>query len=686
MGAGDSNNLALFVSRYPSEMFLRKPRLRLHGGSMSDKQSVHQSLASFLDRKLGGEIEPHPFFYFEPWDVKERKEWVKEQAKKDGINLYEGELLKHLGGDPHQFQTGYLLSQARMRTLLAASRVGKTVATNIELGIMVSGEKPISMRFEKGHKTNVKRLITPENIIRFGRLDSRSGEFIDNNVDAKRAEGWEEWDCGFIEGVGVYPDDKICKAGQVCWIGTTHQALLEYWWPNLTNRDRCLFPYDFIDRRSGNDGYMKSEWSVYCVRGTRITIISYESGFRKYEATEVHSCVFDEESPDQACVTAAINHCKYFSMAMTPYMGMTYTKRLIFDSKKNKDDNQVFHATSYDSPYLTTDTINHRRSLMQPYEIGARIWGLHTEASGQPYFDRHKINTWIRRLDNDYKLAKFYPAEEYDGIITNKSRSKPGIMDVEIKMHDAGELNRQDVWKIYEPLEEGVAYYLMADSAEGSDIPDESADVLAAMVMRPPDQDEKFPQIVATLRSTLRTHVFARVVLYAVRYWNNALLCAEGPIRGSFNALFYAENKDYPYWFKQTSIRDSTRKVRTIKGFDTNVATRGAIFDGIREVLDENTIEEMTEIRDEDLLVELAACIVAKKNGKTRPDHDKRSSLDSAICYGQGIYVWKNYTSQIKCRTTAKKRGAGFLESYFKKDVDNNGNPVYLGEYVTQLR
>ena len=645
-------------------------------------ESAHVNIAEFLERRMGGEIEPHPFFHFEPWSVQKRSQAILDIAKKDGINLDDEEFVLHVGKDPHPFQDGYLLSTARMRTLLAGSRVGKTYPAFIELGIMISGEKPISMRFDKGVKTGVKRVISEENITRFGRFHVDTEELIDHDPNAQKTD---EWDCGYIIGAGIYPDKKIVPPGGVCWVGTTHQALLEFWWPRFTGGEKCLFPSEFIDRRAAHDGFMKSEWTVYCSRGTRITVISYESGFRKYEAEEVNGCVFDEESPDQACVTAAINHCKYFSMVMTPYNGMTYTRKLIFDPKKDWANNQVFHATSYDSPYLTAATIAHRRNMMQPYEIGARIWGLHTEAKGKPYFDRHKINTWIRNFKTGFNLCRFYPVSEYDGVLSREDHQRAGLMSVDVLMEGKlKEENRQDVWRVYEELKDDGAYYLMADSAEGSDIPGESGDVLAALVMRPPDDGEQYPQIVASLRSTMKTQAFARVCLYACRYWNNALLCAEGPTRGSFNALFYAENKDYPFWFLQGSMKDATRKMRTVRGFDTNAATRGAIFDAIRECLDEFSIDMRPEIRDEPLLVELAACVIAIKNGKPRPDHTEQSSLDTAVCFGQGLFVHKHYAPQIKCRIAPKPKKVGFMDRMRDRTVVKP--PVYLGEGVKNFR
>jgi len=504
-----------------------------------DGLGARERLAIFLDKKFSGEIEGNSdFYYFEPFAVKKRPEWVIAQMKRDGVDLYTDEFVDANLTDPHSFQDGYLLSAAPMRTLLAGSRVGKTITALIELAIMVSGEKPISLRFEKGVKTGFKRKITKENIIRFGRFNSNTGDFIDHDFNAIEIDGGKgEWDCGHIVGAGVYPDEKIPKPGETIWIGTTQRALTEQWWRRFEDDQEGMFPREFIDRKRGYNGYMKSENVVFGIRNIRIAMISYESGFRKFEAAGresygIHAVVFDEESPDQACVTAAINRCKYFSMVMTPYLGMTYTRQLVFDKKRNRTKNKVWHACLYDSPYFDLETINHRRSLMPPHEIGARVWGLHTELKGKPYFDRMKVTNWIRKFKAPYELVKFRPFEEFDGMRSRPDRDKPGLMDVEILLEKKiKEENQQNVWRMYEDVKEDMAYFVMADSAEGSDVPIEAGDVLAAMIMRPPTGEEKFPQIVATLRSTLKTVNFAWVVGYATRYYNNALLCAEGPTR-----------------------------------------------------------------------------------------------------------------------------------------------------------
>ena len=657
-----------------------------------DTTTAHEKITDFLDKKISGAVdEASNFFAFEPYDVSKRPKWVIDQAHRDGVDLFTEEMLYHVGADPHKFQSGFLLSMAPFRTMLAGSRCGKTCVDLVELAIMVSGEKPISMRVDKGVKTGFKRKVSKENIVRFGRFDGRTGNFLDHDFSAARPSGWDEWDCGYIEGVGVYPDEKIAKPGETLWIGCTQRALTERWWTSFENDDNGFFPAEFIDRKRGYNGYMKSENVVFGVRGIRIAMISYESGFRKFEAAGkeaigIHAVFFDEEPPDRACVTAAVNRCRYFSLSETPYLGITYTKNLIFNPKKDRKKNQVFHATIYDSPYFNKEIIDHRRSMMPPHEIGARIWGLHTELKGKPYFDRTKINAWIRAGKTSFTLCRFRPFEEYDGMITRPDRDKPGLMSVEILVQKGiSNENQQDVWRVYEDRKEGMAYFLMADSAEGSDVPIESGDVLASLVMRPPIEDEKFPQIVASLRSTLKTVNFARVCSYALLYYNNALLCAEGPTRGSFNALFYAELVDYPYWVNMVSEKWSTRKFRTIKGFDITSAGRIAVFDAITEVLNEFDIGEKPEINDEPLLKELAACVLREKMGKMRPDHPSDGTSDTMMCYGEGLTVFKKYPEQIRCRVSPKNKETTFGKLLTKRMEPSKG-PTYLGEGIVSLR
>jgi hypothetical protein len=607
------------------------------------------------------------------------------------VDLNNEDFARHIGPDPHPFQSGFILSTARFRGSIAATQVGKTHPVFIEIGIMVSGQKPISLSFDKGVDTGVERVISRENIIRYGRFDSKTGKFIDHDVNAKQPETWKEWNCGNIIGAGVYPDEKIAPEGSVIWVGTTSRALTELWWPRLSQGKGSLIPEEFIDRKVGVDGYVKSEYTVAFHRDIRLPVISYESGFRKFESINTWATFFDEEPPDQQCVTAAINHTERFAVVETPYIGITYTKALMFPNAK-REDHEVFHATSYDSPYLTPEIIAHRRTMMPPWEIVARIWGVHTEPKGKPYYDREKLQAWINRFKVPFTLCRFSPREAYYGIKKSSPDSElKCLMDVTISKSVEESENKQDVWRIYEERKEGYAYYLMADSAEGAESPEEAGDVLAALVMRKPiDQTrEEKPKIVASLRSTLPTQAFARVCSYALLYYWNALLCAEGPTRGSFNALFFAELKDYPYWFKQMSLRDSTRKVREVFGFDTNQATRGAIFEGIRDWLADYDENEYPEIPDEPLLIELAGCVVVYKQGKPRPDHDRKGSLDTTLCFGQGIYIYKHYADQIKQRTQSEEPFS-FIKGWYAKlnadSIDNKPKAVYFGDGVDNAR
>ena len=110
------------------------------------------------------------------------------------------------------------------------------------------------------------------------------------------------------------------------------------------------------------------------------------------------------------------------------------------------------------------------------------------------------------------------------------------------------------------------------------------------------------------------------------------------------------------------------------------------MFDNIRDVINSFTESERPEINDEPLLIELSACVIEMKNGRPRPNHTEQSTLDTGVCYGQGLWIYKFCSNQIKIRKPAKERQPSFLEKFIKKDLTFNKQPVYLGECPTVLR
>jgi len=609
---------------------------------------IGQSIDEFAD----GKHQVCDYYLFEPWDVEKRPQWVIDQAAEDGIDLYNNDLIRNVGMDPHPFQTGYMLSDAFFRSLIAGSQTGKSYAGLIDGFAMITGEIPISMRYPAGHDTKVKRLITPENIARFGRFDSRSGKFLDKDASVRLPEGWEEWNCGNVIGVGIYPPTKIAPPGSELWIGTLMRASVEFWWPRLHDAGKILIPPHLIDRKRGNDGYNIKDGTVYLIRDAKASVITYESGFQRFEAEKVWACLSDEEPKDQRIIQSMQQHCNFLSLLFTPYYGITYTRDLVFP-KKISPQKKTFHASQYDSPYQDKKTIAVRRENMPNYEIGARIWGVHTDTSGKPYYDRMKITQWLQRFNYKKNYVTFVPEDEYFGITNseyvvrdNDEKILRPLMDVPVTCKKADEDNRVNTWIQYEDVIEGMPYVFVADPAEGAETPEAVGDMNAALIIRPPRENEKKPKIALAIRSTAEVVIFARDCSHAIRYYNNALLAAETK-RGSANATFASELRDWPFWFKMVSIQDSTNKPRKQNGFDTNAATRGSLFDYIGSWLDEYKGNEYPDIPDEDLLHELSAAVQSVKSGKARCDHPYDGSLDTAICFGIFLYIWKHSREQI---------------------------------------
>jgi hypothetical protein len=275
------------------------------------------------------------------------------------------------------------------------------------------------------------------------------------------------------------------------------------------------------------------------------------------------------------------------------------------------------------------------------------VWGFHSEIKGKPYFDRLKLISWIHKFNPHFQLARFIPNEEYHGVAEQEKFGSPMpcLMEIGVSMKEVEDDNRQNTWRIYEPPKKFVPYLIAVDPAEGAEDPDAAADSCAAIIARAPDREagEKVPKICAVLRSTLETVLFARVCSHAMRKYNNALLAAETK-RHAVNATFAAEVRHWPYWFHMVTIQDSTQRPRKQKGWDTNASTRASIFDYIGSWISEYTMDEYPEIPDQDLLRELAACVVGK-NG--RPDHTSDGTLDLAVCLGIILYVMRNADEQI---------------------------------------
>lgn len=604
---------------------------------------ARNKIVEAIESYSAGKHEEHWFYFIEPWSVQQRSPEVIAQALRDDVDLREPHFASIVGKDPHPFQDGFLLSNKPFRYMVAGTSLGKSFGAMIDITIQVTGEIPFSLRYDAGVDTGIKRRIDKNNIIRFGRRDSQTGEIIDYNWRHARAGAAIDWDCGTIIGVGKYPEEKICPPGQHIWIGTYQKALQEYWWPNFCS-DRSIIPPHCINKKLGNKGFAKQENTIHTNDGRAIVIITFESGYRRFEAYRAHSVFLDEEPQDQAIVTAARGHCETsLSMQMTPYNGISYTYEPIYGGPD--PDRDVFHAIAYDSPYMTDEMIRVNRKQWADWEIKARVYGIHAEQEGRPYFDRDKVNTWIRRQRSlpPPKLARFVPNSEFFGMVQMYGISElPGLMDIGVRMEDSHKKDLRDVWEIYEDLKPNVPYLLTADSAEGAEDPQSAGDNAAALITRPQEGDPD-PVIVASLESTLPANDFALVCAYGARYYNNALMAAETR-RHFANATFFAEIKDYPYWYKHTSLNDATRTSQSKPGFDLAPSVRSSVFDCIDRWV--RSREEKPDIPWMLLLVEIAGCIVGKKG---RPDHKKRTgSLDAAVTFGEALWIFKNAREQIR--------------------------------------
>jgi len=641
----------------------------------------------------------HPLFYaFEPWDVVERPQALLDQALHDHVDLYENELVQAVGNAPHGFQTDYLLDETFGRVILSAGRIGKSLCVLMEILMSATGELPLCFRYHKGYDTGVARPITPENIIRWGRRSKGTDEIIDH--DARIVDDGS-WDCGNIIGVGVFPQNKIVPAGGMIRLASYESIIKQVWWPAFTGEGGSelarFVPKDFIETHYSDQkkkGFHVQERWVMLKRNVRLQMITYESKKKAFEGAEPPAYL-DEEPPDEDLLGSMWTHCSRWSLSETPWRGITYTRGLAFPETRNPL-RKTYHATLYDCPYRDAEYINRSRSELEdkPWEMAARIWGIPADVQGKPYYDRMKINLWLQKFKPPHRLVTFSPTADWDRIKTNNRISRlPGLLDTPVVMSDAETEDKQAVWRLYEDRQDGVGYVLASDQADGAELVEEVGDWSACSIGRQLDveTDPTTPVLCATVRSALPTPQFAREVLYAARYFNNGLLAPESA-KGAANATFEAVCTDWPWWFKDTVEKWSTRKPKEHRGFCPTPDRRETVFDKlIRDWLDGHDEETYPNIPDEWILRELSAAIIGTTKGKTatRCDHPNSGTLDSAFAWGIMLFVFQaQFVRQIKCRggKIPEKRKLNWLEQA-EEAARRQENPVLagLGETLTPM-
>jgi len=633
-----------------------------------------------------------PYFYFEPFDCVEPSPETISKAAEDGVDLFDDDVAHLAGPYPRLFQTGALLSEKFVVCQLGASRVGKSITTQVLIGASISRQPPYCLRYAKGEDTGIRRAVTPSNIKRFGRRDKSTGVVIDYNINARLDPA--SWDCGNIEGVGIFPEALYTPDGKQVWIGTLPRSIDTHWWPILagTGKQRFL-PLDFLDMSRGNHGSNRKELCIHGPRDTMIFIKSYDAPFLTFETVKAHILCYDEEPVKAGHYLSGQGHAEYQRFSFTALNGLSFTQSLFFGCVNqaakarssrygvgvfDREDFDFFQASRYDSPYVgIADRETHRKT--QPiHGRKQRVWGRYAEHTGNPFFDRSKIEYWRRHTCHPHRLITLEARTPYEGFETDAERKYRGLLDtaITVKKADADDLRR--VIRVYENPKPGVGYLWVADSAAGAVDPRESQDFnFGLMIRRPLATDDfeneasyDFPVIVASMRSTLPTIAFANYSALCLRWYNNAVLAPERG-HGKDNEAYGVTLDNYPFWYYSGVRNDATQRLHPKKGFDTHVGTRDTMLAKVRSWLDEFEREEDPLIKDSWLYDELAGAIIKEHaNGRKRCDHSRNGYLDGVICLAIATYIHDETPDVIVCNyeELEKKRPHGIAELLRKRD------------------
>lgn len=642
-------------------------------------KTLDEAIDGFESRKG----EHSPYYYFEPWDCDMPDEETIAAAFEDGIDLEDDPAVKLSGEYPRPFQSGSILSTKEMVCTQAGSRSGKTICSLVVIGAMISHKPPYAFRFPKGVDTGIKRVVSVENIVRFGRFDKRTGAIIDHDTKALKTKQDGTWDCGSIEGAGVFPEKLYCPPGRQIWIGTVSKSVDTLWWPSLTGTGESRFlPPEFIDTTKGNKGSDKSRGIVHVINDIDIHLKTYDMGHVKFESETCWLLNWDEEPPKPDIYVSGAVHAKFQRFSFTPLMGRSWSEELFFSCLGNRagsegriragkglrrSDFDYFYASQFDSPFVERRKLQRDRRGMELWQRQARVWGQYSEYAGQPFFNREKIHYWAKHFVHTHTPARLRPSRGFSGMHGSVAYNQPGILGVRVLAEPAAD-DDKEVWHIYEKPRKGVGYIGIFDSAEGAVDPQDAKDWNFGLIARLPDEGREdepdgLPITVATLRSTLPTVAFARVALLGLRYYNNALLAAERGV-GKDNEAFGLTLEDWPWWYVYIPS-DAKKRSSPRKGFSTNRTTRSACLSLLRDWTDSFEATEDPYIRDAHVYKELAGAISKETvGGKLKCDHTRDGSLDGVICLAIGTYILHETPDVVVCNASDDEgadREGGFL-------------------------
>ncbi len=572
-------------------------------------------MSDVMDGDYGSE-----FMSYEPWDPKEG------------------------AGDPELptlgFQGAFHLSVKPFRYLTAGNRIGKTLSAAIEAIIMMTGEIPLSMRYDKGVNTGVARVwdlkspVGKLNRVRWGFRDPATGRWRAPQNDPGMADpGAEarpkEAPCGWVTGVGKYPLEKISRREfDSVWI-CTWKAVRDERWIKLVSG---LLPDQYLDRRWRQDGYSEKAHRFRLSNGNEIVFVTYEMGPERAQGANVWGLFLDEEPKsrdfftecDQRLMEAAFEG--YMALLYTPLLGASWAYLDIYQPlvAGKTPHIEMFHATQYDSPYLGRDAVDRRKARYKTWEVKARVYGKPGVVRGQPYFDYDKL-VGTEQSGNRGWLTTFSPA----GREVVVARSDAGVSLAELGVEDFG-----DGWVMLESDRvRGESYFISADTGEGAIDGRDEGDKNVAYVFRLNHQGkDEWPTLVAELSTQQPTLVFAEMVRNAAEYFWNAVIVPE--VTGKTGGILTGALTDYPYAFRCTVLNDKTKKLRAKWGFEMTARTRPLVWALVKEYIDDH--DSPNSMRFWELLKECSEAIYDKMG---KPDHPPHGTSDCITAFGIGLYA-----------------------------------------------
>lgn len=453
------------------------------------------------------------------------------------LDSVDGDVLKRYWGyQPwgERFQIGFHKSTARVRSIIAGNRCGKTICAIMETFIIATGNIPDSMR------------------------------------------AW-------------YPKEKIAPPNSLIFFGTIKEDMHD---------EIALPTIDkFIPLRAFGIRYVKTERCFYCPNGVKIFLKSYEAGWETFQGSGIWYVNLDEEPADKKiyteCLTRILSTNGYISLTFTPLNGYSWSFFDIFRAAEKDNSIKIFRANMKESPYLKKEDVEDMLKKYPAHERKSRECGDYTIAIESHVFNSDIINGWMEKRVPPVGYMRFSLIGDEVNKVSDyrlKAVAENAFDDFIPFTEGMDNYNPTGIWQVWEDVKPGRGYIIGADTASGHGKFMNDHSVAHVKGITPAGTVYH----VATLRTNcIKPYDFGKLILYAAKYYNNAMIVCEAEGYGDSTLSAF---EWYPHqWYSNVYDMGTRKPTSKRAGFVMKEGTRKNVLEAERDLICKNNCAIVNE-------------------------------------------------------------------------------------------